>query len=1205
MQIKDMFLKDIDRDLDGVIKVGEKDENKLYQELDEYVVTEELSRHFRTFFSSYAKATRTPTSKMGVWISGFFGSGKSHLLKILSYLLENKEVKGKKALDFFVKDNKIYNTEIIKDIKATENIQGEVILFNIDSKSSDNTELLSVFVNVFNEARGYSPTIPYLADLEEYLDKNGKYEEFKNAFFAINGGKWEEKRSDFLFVDTDVASALVQIDVFSESDAAKKIEGLERNYVMSSDLFAKKINYYCMAKGEQYNLVFFVDEVGQYIGKNSSMMLKLQTLVEDLGAYCKGRVWVVVTSQQNIDDLTNIAGQAADDFSKIQGRFDTRLSLSSSNVDEVLKKRILEKKPEAAKQLAALYAEKEISIKNLYIFTAETPFQKLYADGAEFAETYPFVPYQFNLLQKSLTNIRKNSASGRSISSGARSMISMFKETASCNNENGCGNKEVGAMVPYDAFYEPMYNFIDAVHQQVIYNAGKNEHLNAFDVRVLKALFLVKYVKEFKANLDNIVTMLVDSLDADRIELKKKVADSLCNLENEILVQKNLDVYEFLTDQEQDINRSIKNERVDSQEISKFIADVVYSGILKNSSYKYSSRYIFRYNQFIDNKPLATKNNVIGINVLTPLALDQENFEYTPENLALQSIQDDRTMLIVLELQGQILDDVTTVLKIDKFTKRGTRTGNPVHDGIIQQKITERESVRKSVTGRIEDAVGESKIYIQGSLQTLRAGDPLSRLNEGLKNLVDAVFNKLTLMEGYAPNEEDIRKVLAYNSGHQLFVDDSLRKSNPAIEDMVAYISRQLNRDIVTLSKVKSYYSDAPYGFVEEDIYFLLAVLFKGNKVSLKLNSEILSAVNTDSKDIYKYLTQSTYRDKLVIESRIATKTEYIIAAKDVFKECFTVPVTAVEEDGIMKIMQDYIIDKIRYIYDHIYPHYASHNKYANYYRGKGAVDSYCHLLKNCLTYQETSGFFKYFFDNKASILDAYEDYTPVETFFDENTPRQYDLFNKACDQYKIYEKNEELLRDTEVAERGKAIGAIIHMEQPYGKIKDLQDLIESFRSAYVDFLETKAEPIKAEIKRQYEDVANYIEDAGIKEEIFARRYKSKYDDLLKCAEETHDLQELYACKAQGGEIKVSCIEDIKAHQSQAKEKAKREDNGQEQVPATPTAERPIKNLYISDIVTKGVVEIKNKDDIDKFIDGIRGKLEAVIKTGDTIKFYR
>ena len=230
---------------------------------------------------------------------------------------------------------------------------------------------------------------------------------------------------------------------------------------------------------------------------------------------------------------------------------------------------------------------------------------------------------------------------------------------------------------------------------------------------------------------------------------------------------------------------------------------------------------------------MATKNNVIGINVLTPLALDQENFEYTPENLALQSIQDDRTMLIVLELQGQILDDVTTVLKIDKFTKRGTRTGNPVHDGIIQQKITERESVRKSVTGRIEDAVGESKIYIQGSLQTLRAGDPLSRLNEGLKNLVDAVFNKLTLMEGYAPNEEDIRKVLAYNSGHQLFVDDSLRKSNPAIEDMVAYISRQLNRDIVTLSKVKSYYSDAPYGLLRR-ILFLLAVLFKGNKVSLK-----------------------------------------------------------------------------------------------------------------------------------------------------------------------------------------------------------------------------------------------------------------------------------------------------------------------------------------------------------------------------------
>ena len=92
MIIKNMFSKPIDRDIKGVIKVGQDDDANIKQELEEYVVTRELQKHFSDFFASYKKGIIGNTDKMGVWISGFFGSGKSHFLKILSYLLENKEV---------------------------------------------------------------------------------------------------------------------------------------------------------------------------------------------------------------------------------------------------------------------------------------------------------------------------------------------------------------------------------------------------------------------------------------------------------------------------------------------------------------------------------------------------------------------------------------------------------------------------------------------------------------------------------------------------------------------------------------------------------------------------------------------------------------------------------------------------------------------------------------------------------------------------------------------------------------------------------------------------------------------------------------------------------------------------------------------------------------------------------------------------------
>lgn len=170
MQIKEMFRKEIDRELQGVIVVGQGAETNVAQELEEYVVTRELQRHFADFFAAYKKGILGTTPKMGVWISGFFGSGKSHFLKILSYLLENKQVGDKHALDFFIDDKKITNQMVLADMKLAADTPTDVILFNIDSKSESNSKenkdaIVNVFLKVFNEMQGFCGSMPYLADL--------------------------------------------------------------------------------------------------------------------------------------------------------------------------------------------------------------------------------------------------------------------------------------------------------------------------------------------------------------------------------------------------------------------------------------------------------------------------------------------------------------------------------------------------------------------------------------------------------------------------------------------------------------------------------------------------------------------------------------------------------------------------------------------------------------------------------------------------------------------------------------------------------------------------------------------------------------------------------------------------------------------------------------------------------------------------------
>src|SRR5262249_23391765 len=180
MLIKNLFQRDIFRPINGVVKADQLDDSSVWQELDEFVVTRELDQHLRQFFSAYGDAMKHPNNpdlsgKIGVWVSGFFGSGKSHLIKVLSYLLQNRththNGDSKQAVEFF--ESKITDAILFGDIKRAVASNTDVILFNIDSKAdhrSGRDAILAVFLKVLNEMQGYSGDHPHIAHLERYLE---------------------------------------------------------------------------------------------------------------------------------------------------------------------------------------------------------------------------------------------------------------------------------------------------------------------------------------------------------------------------------------------------------------------------------------------------------------------------------------------------------------------------------------------------------------------------------------------------------------------------------------------------------------------------------------------------------------------------------------------------------------------------------------------------------------------------------------------------------------------------------------------------------------------------------------------------------------------------------------------------------------------------------------------------------------------------
>ena len=202
MQLKEMYEKPIDRDIKGVIKVGQDDNENIKQELEEYVLTDEIYKYINDFYDSYKKSLVDYTDKMGVWISGFFGSGKSHFLKILSYLLENKLVDNKYAVEYF--NEKIKDPMLIADMRKSSDITTDVILFNIDSKSesqfkSSRDAILKVFNKVFDEMQGYCGSLPWVADMERQMVKENVYDKFKEEFHKESGSLWEESREDIFY----------------------------------------------------------------------------------------------------------------------------------------------------------------------------------------------------------------------------------------------------------------------------------------------------------------------------------------------------------------------------------------------------------------------------------------------------------------------------------------------------------------------------------------------------------------------------------------------------------------------------------------------------------------------------------------------------------------------------------------------------------------------------------------------------------------------------------------------------------------------------------------------------------------------------------------------------------------------------------------------------------------------------------------------
>lgn len=1159
-KIGKLFRKNIERNIPGVIMM---DGDNISQELEEYVVTEELLKHFYSFFKAYKSGIDSRTEKIGVWISGFYGSGKSHFLKIISYLLENKNVNGKPAVDYF--DNKISDKKLLDDIKLAGQVPTDVILFNIDSKNENingsKDKILDVFEKVFNEKLGLSTT-PFVAEIERILIEEGKYEEFKGEFQKICGKNWEDKRNAIQMVEDEFAETYSKVLNKSIEEGRNIISRTEANYTLSIEKFSQRVREYIESKGNNHHVLFLVDEIGQYISSDSTMMLNLQTIVEDLAIECGGKAWVIVTSQRAIDSYTNVIGY---DFSKIQGRFNTKLSLSSSDVDEVIKKRVLEKTQEAEDTLKMMYEKEESSIRNLVTFK-NAAYQQVYDDAEDFANTYPFIPYQFKLLQDVFTAIRKSAFAGMHMSNGERNLINAFQESAKANKD-----KEIGALIPFNCFYDTIETMMEPQITRVINHANdlKNRDiLKQVDVDILKILFLLKNIKEVPTNIDNISTLYVSNIKDDKIAIKNEVTEALRRLEAQTLIQRNNDEYKFLTDEEQEIDREIKQIAIDQSEITNYLKRIIFDYIYTDSKFTYKNRN-FALSKYIDNIKYSQEYE-IGIKVVTT-SPDRDDTE-----IIMQSSREYNYLFIKLEISTLIYDEIINYLRVEQYRrdKSGISQTQQIEE-IIRAKQRETERAEMRVKDNIKENLNNAEIFIAGDIQNINSKEAKERINEALEILVNNNYKKFAYIK-HNYTVQDIKELFYANINE---VDQAGEFENQKAYEAMKEFCEEKNacRIPMTIRTLLQTFSTTPYGFLDDDILYLLTRLLKNEVISLIYANEIQSITSEDT--LNKILKKDFY-DKTLIKIRQRISTELINNLKSVARNAFDVFDIRDDEDGMIEDFKEKCLIKTSNELKKVQVNYEYATKEYQY-PGEKIVEEALAIFDSLLIIKDVAEFFEAVTEKKDKIS---ETSTKIESILNFFNGMQKEKFDEARKIILIYDNNKDFADNTEELKNvANQITGILKNPEPYDEIHKLpllrHELIEILNKMY----DLKSKPIIEMIQNTIIYIENELKSAGVNND-FGTSYIATCKEVINKLEHSNELKDIFAQQTRIDQLKDEFINKLECEKNKANISC-------EDVEETLEEKHIPRRVIKADMLMTHSYEINSREDIDKFIEELKEKL--------------
>jgi len=693
--IRDILERDLSQKIAEIIKVNQADEETVYEEITEYIVTDNIRQQYHSILEAISKAPQTHQTdeNIGIWVSGFFGSGKSSFAKILGYILKNPSIRGTNASALF--------KEQIKDVRASQyldfinaGIPTDVIMFDISTdrlvKHGGLEPMAEIMYRKLLEHLGYSTDFD-IAELEIQLEEEGTLEKFLSIFGSLYPDTtWEKARIGATKLNR-ASATLHQMEpqtfptptTWAESVKTRQAE-LTVNKIVGRifDLPARRI------PGQA--LVFVIDEVGQYVARSSEKIEDLRALVEQIGKESKARlkerkipapVWLVVTSQEKLNEVIAAIDSKNVQIARLQDRFAYKVDLSPADIREVASRRVLSKKEEAVPVLQNMFQQSEGRLIAQCSLERSGLATTISADT--FVESYPYLPYMIDLSIRLMSAIRLQSGAVKHQGGANRTIIKQAYEML-VSERTRLADAPVGRLVTLDLIYELVEANLSVegrMDMMTILSSFEEEGDPEWPVRVAKAIMLLTFVREIPRTPKNIASVLVSEVgqDAPVAEVKAAV--------DRLLVKR------FIKETEEGYKLLSQGEKTwdeERQGLKGVIKPADRTGILRDllgksltdpklKTYRHQNLKNFKVSYSVDGTRVSDPGSIV---VYIEIAEDPDKFSNEIERVQGESRGKDRQY------------DIFWVM-----------TATPDIDGMVTELFASREMVRKFDQARSQNKI--------------------------------------------------------------------------------------------------------------------------------------------------------------------------------------------------------------------------------------------------------------------------------------------------------------------------------------------------------------------------------------------------------------------------------------------------------------------------------------------------------------------